>query len=124
MATTLNIKIDCGATFVRDFTYSREPAGVDPIDLTTLSDIRLQIRSSSNEAAVVTASKTGGEFTITGEPEDGQFKLTIPDEATVDVPGGTYRYDLLLLWQDGRVDRILQGTAELNGAITRAAESP
>ena len=120
MAETLNLKIDCGATFVRDFTYSREPAGVDPIDLTTLSDIRMEIRRSATEPAVVTCSKLDEQFTITGDPTAGQFRLTIPDEDTVEVEGGLYRYDMLLVWADGRVDRIVEGTAEMKAAITRA----
>jgi hypothetical protein len=82
----------------------------DPVDI-TLADIKIQIRKTPTDPILL-------EFAI----GDG-ISITSPNiidiNKIVDIPAGTYRWDLQLIFDDGTVRTLFTGQFKIVTDITR-----
>jgi hypothetical protein len=110
-----NIVADQGATFARQLTW-KDTAGA-PVDLTAYT-ARMQLRTAidATGAAVLELTTENNRIVLGGTA--GTIDLTVAATAMAAVAASTYVYDLELV--DGSVvTRLVQGTFELRGEVTR-----
>ena len=114
-----NFTIEQGATFQRIFKYKNEDG--TPKSLTSVDDIRMQIRETINSTSPIVTYDIDTNFTRSipaGESVQNQFTLVIPADTTKDFTFSTAVYDIEL--QEGStVTRLLQGKIKLSKEVTR-----
>lgn len=123
-AKTLNITIEQGATFTRQFGWYNPIAGTTEPDLDSPVVItgytaRMQLRTTyaaSTYVLSLTSSPAAG-ITITGA--SGLVDVTITDEQTTVIEARDYVYDLELESPGGVVTRLVEGTATVTPEVTR-----
>jgi hypothetical protein len=110
-----NIVADQGATFTRQLTW-KDSAG-SAVNLTGYT-ARMQVRSAidATGAAVLELTTENNRIVLGGTA--GTINLTVAATATEPVPAKTYVYDLELV-SGSVVTRLVQGTFELRGEVTR-----
>lgn len=81
-----------------------------PMDLTGWTPL-MQIRRDGLTVIDLTPYVTLGD--------DGTITVTVPDEATLDLPDGTAMWDLLLEAPNGDVTRLAAGNALIETTISR-----
>lgn len=110
-AANYNIVIDKGATFEKNLTI-RDNANL-PLDLTAVVSARSSLRTRPQD-------DTAYNFTVTvSDAVNGEINWTMSATNTNLLPAGTNSYDLEIEWADGRVERLLMGTATVRPNITR-----
>lgn len=139
-AAVRNLVIEQGSTFTLGFSWHRTGPVVDgvatpgaPYDLTGCT-ARMQIRRKQGDPVLVAATSdppvdaeaiAAGAGRIVLGGVTGRIEITLTDEDTDKITTRTAQYDLEIEWplQSGqlrpRVDRILQGTVEMNPNITQ-----
>ena len=110
-----NIVADQGATFTRQLTW-KDTAG-SAVNLTGYT-ARMQLRSAVDATGAAVLELTTGNNRIVLGGTAGTINLTVAATAMAAVEADTYVYDLELV--DGSVvTRLVQGTFELRGEVTR-----
>lgn len=109
MATKANIYIDQGSTFTTTVTITDSYG--DPIDLTGHTGAG-QMRKSYT-------SSTAYNFTVAVGNTTGVITLSMSANATANIAGGRYLYDVELTSASGLVSRVLEGIVTVNPNITR-----
>lgn len=84
---------------------------LEAIDLTGAT-IEAQIREDWNKPKVAEI------VAVISEPEAGRISLSLPGDESLKLKPGSYKYDAYLT-RDGVTTRILFGSVEIVGAITR-----
>lgn len=109
MATKANLIIDQGTTFSSTVTLT--DTNGDPIDLSDYTGAA-QMRKSytSSSRTVFTVSLGGANGTIT---------LSLSANATANIDGGRYLYDVELTDSSSKVSRVFEGIVTVNPNITR-----
>ena len=110
-AATYNITIEQGATFNRLLTLKNREGVV--IDLSTVAYVRSSIRPRAQ-----TSEKWDFVVTIT-DAINGKIKWDMPALTTETIYKSSGVYDLEIEWDDGRVERLLQGDVIVSMNITR-----
>lgn len=115
-----SLRIEQGATWTRVFTFLDE--NDDPIDVTGW-EFRGQVRRSYNSNDAL------AEFSFTASDADNKKVFTITDTETTDIPvlpptgnsrtSSFYMYDIEAVKEDGTVERLFQGKAEISPEVTR-----
>ena len=91
-----------------------------PIDL-TLAIINMDLRSKlTNEVAKSFTTVNSGGLTIILPPENGQFTF---DSQIIDVPAGTYAYDIEIVFSNGVVKTYIGGIWNILQDITYTTET-
>lgn len=104
-----------GATFRATWTYE-SPSGT-PIDLTGCT-ARMQVRAKiTDPMALVSLTTANGGITLGGAA--GTIGLYISDAATAAFTWKGGVWDFELVWPNGDVDRLAQGTITVSPEVTR-----
>lgn len=110
MATKANLIIDQGATFTT--TVNLTDTNGDPIDLTGYTGAA-QMRKS------YTSSSAAATFTVATGGANGSITLSLSANATANISGGRYLYDVELTDASNTVSRVFEGIVTVNPNITR-----
>ena len=85
------------------------------LDLTQ-AKIRMQVRrSDTSDFTVLDLTSTEGGIVIVDEP-GGEFQIT---SRNLDIPSGSYVYDIEVITADSKVRTVLRGTWKINQDITQ-----
>lgn len=116
-AGKLNITIEQGATFNRDFTYTDQYG--TPINITGAT-IRMNIKENFEDSTAILSATTGsdGRISLTNATK-GKFNLKISAADTADLSFDQAYYQIEIEFTDGQVDRILEGRTRLSKEIVR-----
>ena len=109
MATKANLIIDQGTTFSSTVTLT--DTNGDPIDLsdyTGAAQMRKSCTSSSQTA-----------FTVALGGSNGTITLSLTANATANISGGRYLYDVELTDSSNAISRVFEGIVTVNPNITR-----
>ena len=114
-AGKLNITIEQGATFNRDFTYTDQYGTA--IDITG-AIVRMKIKENFEDSNAILSATTGddGRVTLTNASK-GKFNLNISASDTANLNFDNAYYQIEIEYTDGQVDRILEGRARLSKEI-------
>jgi hypothetical protein len=117
-AAKLPLKIDQGATFIKDVTWKAGKPAV-AVDLTG-AKARMQIREKIDAPAVLLELTTeNGGIALGGAA--GTVALRIEAVATAAITWRTGVYDLEIEFADGTVRRLLFGGVSVSPEVTRGA---
>ena len=114
-----NFTIEQGTTFIRVFKY--KDSNGNPIDLSTATSLRMQIRESINSSIISEFTSASGQFIISssvGTTEKDQFTLLISAATSSDYTFDRAVYDVELD-SNGITTRLLQGKIKLSKEVTR-----
>ena len=115
-----NFTIEQGTTFTRVFKY--KDSNGNPIDLSTATSLRMQIRESVNSSNVISEfTSASGQFIISssvGATQKDQFTLVISPSTSSNYTFDRAVYDVELD-NDGTTTRLLQGKIKLSKEVTR-----
>jgi hypothetical protein len=114
---TCNLTIDQGATYRQSFLWRQGAAGSTPQDLTGYT-ARMQIRQSVLDSTVL-LDMTSANAGIALGGASGVVQLYIAATATTALPAGQAVYDLEMVAPNGDVTRLLQGSVNISGEVTR-----
>lgn len=119
MAETLNFnRIDQGANFIKEFRLLNHDTQ-EPIDLTGYS-ARMQIRYRTPSGDLVgTLDSTAQDPYITFDRVNGVMRFNVPAAVTTIWKAGDVVYDCELIYPNGRVDRIFEGSTSIIAEVTR-----
>jgi hypothetical protein len=110
-AATYNITIEQGATFSKILTV--KGLNDTPLDLTTLNEVRAQLRYRAQ-------ADEKWDFAVTIlNTQNGTIKWSMLPSVTNTIERSKGVYDMELVWNDGRIERILQGDVNIKSNITR-----
>lgn len=109
-----NITIPQGANF--KVTHIWKQANTDPIDLTG-ANLVMQVKRTYADPEVLLEASTYNGY-ITTVPTQGKISINIPASETRDLLFTEGVYDLVVIWADGQVDRIVQGRATLSSGVS------
>lgn len=114
-----------GSTFIRVFTIYTGATTDPPMDLASVTAIKMQVRTKVGGTVVVEASTTNSRVIIASPTTLGKFTITIPEaimEACTPCSANhPYVYDIKVTFQDGSVLRYFEGYFEIKAAVTRDA---
>lgn len=115
-----DLRIEQGATWTRVFTFV--DGNDDPIDVTGWT-FRGQVRKSFNSTTAL------ADFSFSASDADNKKVFTITDTETAGIPvnpptgnarnSSFYLYDIEAVKDDGTVERLFQGKAEVSPEVTR-----
>lgn len=121
VAGTLNITIEQGATFTMPVQISSGglvSEGGTPVNLTGCQ-VRMHIRKRITDTVpLVNLSTLTSGITITNAAQ-GQFTVTLTDEATAAYTWTSGVYDVEVETAGGQVTRYLQGKVKVTKEVTR-----
>lgn len=125
-STKHDIYIEQGATFTLKFTWNEgtPTAPLGPIDLTSITEIRMQVRTKQQTTILASASSIGVDPHISHDGAGGTITVTLPPEVTTNITAKKALYDLEVEWPSGWVDRVLEGAAITSPNITQDAGEP
>lgn len=106
-----NITIEPGATF--DQTFRVLDADLVAVDLTNVVDVRSQYRERVQSTASVPFA------TSVSDAANGQIAWTMDAATTSTITNSSGVYDLEIEWNDGKVERILEGDVLVALNVTR-----
>ena len=109
MATKANLVIDQGATYTT--TINLVDGNGDPLDLTGYTGASQMRKSFTSSNSV--------SFSVTPGGANGTITLALTANATANIAGGRYLYDVELTDAGGKVSRVLEGIVTINPNITR-----
>jgi hypothetical protein len=110
---TYNIKCPQGATFDRTFTIS---VGGTPMNLTGYT-AAMQVRETYDSTTPIVSLTNGSGITLGGTA--GTITVVVTSTQSAAIPSGSFAYDLELQAGDGQVTRLLQGSFNVVGNVTR-----
>ncbi len=120
MATTVNLRIDQGSTYIHTFTYT-DADTLNPIDITGFS-ARCQVRpcvdADDTDLMFDGDSAAKGNVAIT-DAANGQVELTIPGSVSDAWDVIEAVYDLEVVDGSDEPTRIVQGTVFIDKQVTR-----
>lgn len=106
-----------GATFRRNFTWTADPEGANPIDITGAT-ARMQFRENVASSDIVAELTTeNGGITLGGATGEIELYLSNTDTTAITPQNGVY--DLEIVMPDGDVNRLMEGTAVFVDEVTR-----
>lgn len=114
-AALFNFQIEQGADWPQEIAYIDE--NDDPVDLTG-AVLHMQIRQSLSANTTLANLTIGSGITVTNATL-GQFKLSLTNAQTSNLPIGSAVYDLEILYPDNTKERLLQGGITIDGEVTR-----
>ena len=111
----VSLKIDQGATFTKVVTWKTSPS--TPVDLTGCT-ARMQVRSKVDSPTVLLSlSTTDGSIVLGGTAGTVTLKLSATQTAAITWTTGVY--DLEVVFSDGTVKRLIQGSVSVSPEVTR-----
>jgi hypothetical protein len=114
MAGEYDFTILQGATFDRNFYY--KDGNGDAIDLTDYT-ARMQIRNDYDEIVELELTTENGRLAITAA--EGKIRMLLTATETAALSFIDAKYDLELVYVDGTITRLLEGTVTLSKEITK-----
>jgi hypothetical protein len=78
----------------------------------------MQVREAADATATLLSLSTGGSGIVLGGTA-GTIALTVTNAQSAALPSGSFAYDLELQAGDGQVTRLLQGSFNVVGNVTR-----
>lgn len=116
-----NLTIIQGSTFRKRFQWrvGRGPSNTNPVNIVDMQ-FRMQIRrtSSVGDELIVELSTENGKITKPS-PEEGQFELHLTHEETTNFDFVKGVYDIEVVYPNGDVNRLFEGTVTLKPEVTR-----
>lgn len=109
---TYNIKCPQGATYYKTFTISTSGS---PMDLTGYTSA-MQVREALDSASPLLSLTNGSGITLGGTA--GTIAVTITSAQSSAIAAGSFVYDLEIT-SGGTVTRLLQGSFNVSGNVTR-----
>ena len=113
-ATTYDILIEQGATFLQVITYKDAGVAINLTGYTARMQVRATLESASTLVELTTAN---GRIALGGAA--GTISLTISATDSAALTAGRGVYDLELVSGSGIVTRLLQGVATISRNVTR-----
>jgi len=114
-AGLFNFYIEQGADFVQECAYLDEDG--NPVNLTG-NTMAMQMRKPLLANTTLANMTIGSGITVTNATL-GQFKLSLTNAQTANLPIGTVVYDLEIRYANGTKERLLQGGIIVDGEVTR-----
>ena len=123
-AARVNMQIDQGADFTAHIYWLDQ----DSVPFTVLPPIRMELRSvDANQLASalqVGSDEDDDSYDIVYNSENGLIQIYLSSERTTMLSPGMYKYDIFTGYLDSaagkeRIYRLLEGTVEVRGRITR-----
>jgi hypothetical protein len=116
MITPGTFDITCfqGADFDQQFVVSQGGTALNWTNFTA----RMQVREAADATATLLSLSTGGSGIVLGGTA-GTIALSITNAQSAAVSAGSFAYDLELQAGDGQVTRLLQGSFNVVGNVTR-----
>jgi len=103
-----------GADFDQLFVVSQDGTALN----WTGYSARMQVREAADATATLLSLSTGGSGIVLGGTA-GTIALTVTNAQSAALPSGSFAYDLELQAGDGQVTRLLQGSFNVVGNVTR-----
>ena len=117
-AFKLNLKIDQGATFSKLVTWRTGSTTGTPVDLTGCT-ARMQARAKiTDQSVLLDLTTANGGIVLGGTSGTVEIKLTDGQTAAISWAGAVY--DLEVVFSNGDVRRLLQGSISVSPEVTRA----
>ena len=113
-AAKLNLHLEQGASFKIPIEYTID--GV-PVDLTGARIISQFRRSQSSKDTVFSFDSANDDFVI--HPQEGKIIFTILPEVTDSVKTFEGIWDLVLVWSNENIVRLIEGTFDISRKVTR-----
>jgi hypothetical protein len=111
---TYNITAYQGANFDRTFTISQ---GGTALNLTGYTSA-MQVREAADSTATLLSLSTGGSGIVLGGTA-GTIAVAVTSTQSAAIPAGSFAYDLEITSSGGEVTRLLQGSFNVQGNVTR-----
>jgi hypothetical protein len=113
----IDLEIYKGSTFVKIIQWK---TGTTPVAVNlTGCTARMQIRRAVNDTAVLDLLTTENSRLEIHEPENGKFKIKIPANVSTTYPFSSAVYDLEIVFADGTVTRVIEGSLTAAPEVTR-----
>jgi hypothetical protein len=103
-----------GADFDQDFAVTQGGTALNWTNFTA----RMQVREAADATATLLSLSTGGSGIVLGGTA-GTIALSVTNAQSAALPSGSFAYDLELQAGDGQVTRLLQGSFNVVGNVTR-----
>lgn len=113
MATSRNLYVDQGADYSLPFTVS--DATGTPLNLLGYEVVSVMKRSY--ESTVFHQLAVEVPYPLTGE-----IVLTVPAQVSLAVKAGRYVYDVIIIDENNRTTRVLEGIITINPSVTKLTE--
>jgi hypothetical protein len=115
MITPGTYDITCyqGAYYDQEFAVTQ---GGTALNWTNFS-ARMQVREAADSSATLLSLTSGSGIVLGGTT--GTISLTITNAQSAAIPSGSFAYDLELVAGAGQITRILQGSFNVVGNVTR-----
>ena len=111
---TYNITAYQGANFDRTFTITQ---GGTALNLTGYTSA-MQVREAADSTATLLSLSTGGSGIVLGGTA-GTIAVAVTATQSAAIPAGSFAYDLEITSSGGEVTRLLQGSFNVQGNVTR-----
>lgn len=116
-ATKLKLQIEQGADFTRVLTWKNKATG-EPVNLTGAT-ARMHIRSTIKAASPLLVLTTENNRILLGGTA-GTITLDLSEQVTSGLTWLSGVYDLEIVFPNGRVRRLIQGSVTVSQEVTRA----
>ena len=113
----VNLTVYQGATFKKEFQWTTTADKI-PVDITGLH-IRMQIREKLKDVTFVIELTTENSRIIISNPTEGRFYLILSAELTSVLLIKHGVYDIEVMFSDGFVERIIEGSVSVSPQVTR-----
>jgi hypothetical protein len=115
MITPGTYDITCyqGADYDQEFAVTQ---GGTALNWTNFS-ARMQVREAADSSATLLSLTSGSGIVLGGTA--GTISVTITNAQSAAIPSGSFAYDLELVAGAGQITRILQGSFNVVGNVTR-----
>jgi hypothetical protein len=110
---TYNITLWAGADFDQTFTITQ---GGTALNLTGYTSA-MQVREAADSTATLLSLTSGSGVTLGGTA--GTVAINITSAQSSAIPSGSYAYDLEIISGSNIVTRLLQGSFNVSGNVTR-----
>lgn len=111
---TYNITAYQGANWDRTFTITQ---GGTALNLTGYTSA-MQVREAADSTATLLSLSTGGSGIVLGGTA-GTIAVAVTATQSAAIPAGSFAYDLEITSSGGEVTRLLQGSFNVQGNVTR-----
>ena len=116
MAARFDLSIDRGADWVFDWTWKNSDGTLK--DLTDIDEVRCDFRRRADSpTALLSFSIANGKSSVNTGTSTISISLTAEETAALTFNEAVY--DILIVYDDGRVTKAFRGDVSLNPAITR-----
>lgn len=108
-----NITVWSGADYDKTFTVTQNGTAINWSGYTA----QMQVRESADATATLLSLTNGSGITLGGTA--GTIALTITNAQSSAIDAGSYSYDLEMISNGGLITRLLQGSFNVVGNVTR-----